>query len=486
MVKIEDINSQVSLLSSLLLPGGNGRLDDADSMESLAVMGLGDLATGLKNALERCDKDAVEALASAFLASVAYRLAQIIESAKPEVTVDEDVITAMTDYLVVKEAELEQQKDELCELLQICDGYAYEDKALHISEAGRLEDEINKVGRLRSLFSQPDTVRSESGFLTASYTFWQAAGYTADYLYREGLSDRLMASSWLSDVIGASLQHIDLVPLQCRSLVARTVRLCTAVAQDGSEQLEQQLGRIDRAILDNFIHIADSEFLFVCRSSAYLQAYMRLRSHQITLDQVDVPLLDKQLCMVALRADPDQIKWVPAALVDNEMAVYAVYNGSPMNLRFVPGGVQSAGLVHMACIREPLAVQFAYPPLVDKQLAVALVIRNGLALQWLRQHISAVLVHLAVANTADALSFVPGEFMDDVTVSTALYKDYRVYGRLPYHLRTAGLSLRVLAVNPRAACDLPLTLLDDVSFMHKAALIRNGWQQYVNKNAVQP
>ena len=55
----------------------------------------------------------------------------------------------------------------------------------------------------------PERLETEEQRLIKRFSFWQASGYTADYLYLEGLSDDLMASDFLHSTLqDLSLIHI--------------------------------------------------------------------------------------------------------------------------------------------------------------------------------------------------------------------------------------------------------------------------------------
>lgn len=426
-----------------------------------------------------------EILTAAFLGDVAVFLTLRLQQLEYPDDTPKPVLLALADALIIKSGLVGDEIQEINDYMERMDGYNYEDQDYRLQRLSSLKElydwllEAFKTigGRI------PGHVHDQAQHIINRFSFWQSSGYTADYLYLEGLSDELMASSYLRDMVRDDLSNLQVVPESCRSLIARTVRLCNVVDQDGSVERLQRLERIDNVILDYNFQIPMSEWDFGSLTDGYLSAYMHLRSGSICLRDVDRNILDERMCRCAVYAKPDDLEFVPASFCSMDMADYAISYGSPENLQYISFSLQTPEQVQLAVSRDPMTIRYANPELVTFDLASSAVIRNGLAIQFI-QHFEltsqqrTALVQLALVQNPDAVKLIPKSMLCPEIISIAVRKNYECFTAIPESLRTPDMMLRMLFINPCLGKYLPQRLLVDREFMKKASLIDNGWKQY--------
>lgn len=426
-----------------------------------------------------------EILTASFLGDVAANLAARLEKSDFPADTPPSVLSVLADALQVKSGLVGDEIDKLEEYADMMNGYMYENSDIrmrHLSDLREfyewLLDVFYKVGSLVEGRIQPDEQR-----IAKRFSFWQAAGYTADYLYLEGLSDELMGSSFLKETIREDLSNLQAAPENCRSLIARTVRLCNVVDQDGSTEKAERLERIDNVILDNKFNVPMSEWDFVSLSEDYLAAYMKIRAGVIRLNDVDGSLLDERICRCAVYTCPDDLAFVPASFISMDMADFAVSCGSSDNLQYIPRSLQTPEQVALAVSRDPMAIRFVNPGLVTFEMASSVVLRNGLVISLLPldnfdRNQRVALVQLALVQNPQAIEYIPHSMLVPEIMAIAVRRDYTSFAKVPVCLRTADMMLYMLFVNPCLGEYVPKRLLSDPVFMQKAALIDNGWKEY--------
>ena len=257
-------------------------LDRSESMqETLSMFHLEQSAEILLQLLEAGDEPVkTEILTASFLGDVAEVLYKRLAGLDFPEDTPKNVLAALANGLMVKIGLVGDELDELETYASRMDGYLYEgrdERLKRIAELHILSDWLmqayERIGKLL-----PERLETEDQRLIKRFSFWQASGYTADYLSLEGLSDDLMASDFLHSTLQDDLSNLQAAPESCRALIARTVRLCNVVDQDGSLEKEERLQRIDNVILDYNFHIPMSEWDFVSLPDGYLTAYMKLRA----------------------------------------------------------------------------------------------------------------------------------------------------------------------------------------------------------------
>lgn len=351
-------------------------LDRSESMqETLSMFHLEQSAEILLQLLEAGDEPVkTEILTASFLGDVAEVLYKRLAGLDFPEDTPKNVLAALANGLMVK---IGLVGDELETYASRMDGYLYEgrdERLKRIAELHILSDWLmqayERIGKLL-----PERLETEEQRLIKRFSFWQASGYTADYLYLEGLSDDLMASDFLHSTLQDDLSNLQAAPESCRALIARTVRLCNVVDQDGSLEKEERLQRIDNVILDYNFHIPMSEWDFVSLPDGYLTAYMKLRAGEIRLNEVEQSLTDERMCRCAVYVHPDDIAYVPQSFCRLDMADYALSYGSPENLRYISQDMQTPQQVALALSRDPMTANYANPDLVSYEIASAIVLK---------------------------------------------------------------------------------------------------------------
>ena len=354
-------------------------LDRSESMqETLSMFHLEQSAEILLQLLEAGDEPVkTEILTASFLGDVAEVLYKRLAGLDFPEDTPKNVLAALANGLMVKIGLVGDELDELETYASRMDGYLYEgrdERLKRIAELHILSDWLmqayERIGKLL-----PERLETEEQRLIKRFSFWQASGYTADYLYLEGLSDDLMASDFLHSTLQDDLSNLQAAPESCRALIARTVRLCNVVDQDGSLEKEERLQRIDNVILDYNFHIPMSEWDFVSLPDGYLTAYMKLRAGEIRLNEVEQSLTDERMCRCAVYVHPDDIAYVPQSFCRLDMADYALSYGSPENLRYISQDMQTPQQVALALSRDPMTANYANPDLVSYEIASAIVLK---------------------------------------------------------------------------------------------------------------
>ena len=449
-------------------------LDRSESMqETLSMFHLEQSAEILLQLLEAGDEPVkTEILTASFLGDVAEVLYKRLAGLDFPEDTPKNVLAALANGLMVKIGLVGDELDELETYASRMDGYLYEgrdERLKRIAELHILSDWLmqayERIGKLL-----PERLETEEQRLIKRFSFWQASGYTADYLYLEGLSDDLMASDFLHSTLQDDLSNLQAAPESCRALIARTVRLCNVVDQDGSLEKEERLQRIDNVILDYNFHIPMSEWDFVSLPDGYLTAYMKLRAGEIRLNEVEQSLTDERMCRCAVYVHPDDIAYVPQSFCRLDMADYALSYGSPEQ-------------VARALSRDPRTANYANPDLVSYEIASAIVLKDGRAIQFLRpenytnQQFTA-LAQLALIQSPDVLKYIRPKFQTKEVIAVAVRKDYRCFKQIPVQQRTAEMMIYFLFVDPRIGEFVPVMLLKDEVFRKKASLITNSWERY--------
>lgn len=481
-------DSQAVRLGSILL-SGTSLLDVSgelcDTLRELHLDQAADLLLQLLDDGEESPR--AEILASSFWGDVAVGLVRRLADLEFPPDTPHRVLVALLDALLVKAGIVGDEIDELQTYADLMQGYLYEDRDERLKRLATLREfhawllqAFKQVGEL-----VPGRIQTDNRRLINRFTFWQQQGYTADYLYLEGLSDDLMSSSFLHDVLHDDLSNLQAAPVECRSLVARTVRLCNVINQDGSPEKVEQLERINSVILGCHFEIPLCEWEFCSLPDGYLSSYMKLRAGQVRLQEVNPSILDERMCRCAVYVHPDDIAFVPSSFLSLDMVEYALSYGSPENLRHIPHVLQTGEMVALAVSKNPLALRFADPSLVTFEMASSAVIRNGRALLCLDKEYFktgqqyTALVQLALIQYPDLIRYIPMAYLKPEVVAIAVRQDYKCLGKLPSFLRTADLMLRMLLLDPRLGEFIPGNLLADPVFMHKAELIGTGWERYV-------
>ena len=462
-------------------------LDRSESMqETLSMFHLEQSAEILLQLLEAGEEPVkTEILTASFLGDVAEVLYKRLAGLDFPEDTPKNVLAALANGLMVKIGLVGDELDELETYASRMDGYLYEgrdERLKRIAELHILSDWLmqayERIGKLL-----PERLETEEQRLIKRFSFWQASGYTADYLYLEGLSDDLMASDFLHSTLQDDLSNLQAAPESCRALIARTVRLCNVVDQDGSLEKEERLQRIDNVILDYNFHIPMSEWDFVSLPDGYLTAYMKLRAGEIRLNEVEQSLTDERMCRCAVYVHPDDIAYVPQSFCRLDMADYALSYGSPENLRYISQDMQTPQQVALALSRDPMTANYANPDLVSYEIASAIVLKDGRAIQFLRpenytnQQFTA-LAQLALIQSPDVLKYIRPKFQTKEVIAVAVRKDYRCFKQIPVQQRTAEMMIYFLFVDPRIGEFVPVMLLKDEVFRKKASLITNSWERY--------
>lgn len=487
MTRKYDVDKAAELLGSILLQ--SIRLDglSSDGWDILHSLGLEHSAKLIVSMMDEGKKTAGdEILVASFLGDVSAELFTLLDNAGKLEETDFRLGIALADAMLVQLGIVGDELEELRTQAKLLEGYYYEamDSRLRRIDALEkrskwLEGAYHKVSRYF-----PERMKTRAEVIINRFSFWQAGGYTADYLYLEGLSDELMESDYLNGTLGNDLSNLKEAPESCRSLIARTVRLCNLVGQDGSREKEERLERIDGAILEYGFEIPDSEWDFVSLSQEYLSAYMRLRSGMVHLKDIDRSLYDERLCRCAVYVWPDDLADVPASFVSPDMAEYAVSYGSADNLRYIARGLQTPEQVAIAVSRDPKAIQYADPEFLTFSLVSSAVLRDGnviglAGLSRFTESQQKALVQLAVAQNPGAIKYVGNKWLEPEILALAVRKDYTCFENVPVLQRTPELMLYMLFINPFLGKYVPRNLQADERFMKKARLINNGWMQHV-------
>ena len=443
-------------------------LDRSESMqETLSMFHLEQSAEILLQLLEAGDEPVkTEILTASFLGDVAEVLYKRLAGLDFPEDTPKNVLAALANGLMVKIGLVGDELDELETYASRMDGYLYEgrdERLKRIAELHLLSDWLmqayERIGKLL-----PERLETEEQRLIKRFSFWQAS----DFLH-----------STLQD----DLSNLQAAPESCRALIARTVRLCNVVDQDGSLEKEERLQRIDNVILDYNFHIPMSEWDFVSLPDGYLTAYMKLRAGEIRLNEVEQSLTDERMCRCAVYVHPDDIAYVPQSFCRLDMADYALSYGSPENLRYISQDMQTPQQVALALSRDPMTANYANPDLVSYEIASAIVLKDGRAIQFLRpenytnQQFTA-LAQLALIQSPDVLKYIRPKFQTKEVIAVAVRKDYRCFKQIPVQQRTAEMMIYFLFVDPRIGEFVPVMLLKDEVFRKKASLITNSWERY--------
>lgn len=443
-------------------------LDRSESMqETLSMFHLEQSAEILLQLLEAGDEPVkTEILTASFLGDVAEVLYKRLAGLDFPEDTPKNVLAALANGLMVKIGLVGDELDELETYASRMDGYLYEgrdERLKRIAELHILSDWLmqayERIGKLL-----PERLETEEQRLIKRFSFWQAS----DFLH-----------STLQD----DLSNLQAAPESCRALIARTVRLCNVVDQDGSLEKEERLQRIDNVILDYNFHIPMSEWDFVSLPDGYLTAYMKLRAGEIRLNEVEQSLTDERMCRCAVYVHPDDIAYVPQSFCRLDMADYALSYGSPENLRYISQDMQTPQQVALALSRDPMTANYANPDLVSYEIASAIVLKDGRAIQFLRpenytnQQFTA-LAQLALIQSPDVLKYIRPKFQTKEVIAVAVRKDYRCFKQIPVQQRTAEMMIYFLFVDPRIGEFVPVMLLKDEVFRKKASLITNSWERY--------
>ena len=189
---------------------------------------------------------------------------------------------------------------------------------------------------------------------------------------------------------------------------------------------------------------------------------------------------DERLYRTALLSRPETMAEGEPAYLTAELAAYALGEGDPLWLQYVPYDRQTAALVEDAVQRNPAAVAFADPRLITEQLAKEAVMADPQTFCLLpieRQTESLAL--LAVTQDPELMGEMPERVCTNRVAWAAVYTSLEVVDRIPPALRSADLMYYAISCDPTLARQLPLFLLYDDLFMNRLKAIPNGWSDYL-------
>ena len=320
-------------------------------------------------------------------------------------------------------------------------------------------------------------------FLLECFGYWQQQGVTADQLYIDHRSDWLLLWSGFETQVGYDLQHLAGLPEACRSLIGRTVRFLLGMDPAFRKRYapdDDLLGRVDQVLVSLDIWLADAEWTLLMMSDDYLRTMKELRCGERKFSEVPREQWDERLYRTALLSRPETMAEGGPAYLTAELAAYALGEGDPLWLQYVPYDRQNAALVEDAVQRNPAAVAFADPRLISEQLAKEAVMADPQTFCLLppeRQTESLAL--LAVTQDPELMGEMPERVCTNRVAWAAVYTSLEVVDRIPPALRSADLMYYAISCDPTLARQLPLFLLYDDLFMNRLKAIPNGWSDYL-------
>lgn len=291
----------------------------------------------------------------------------------------------------------------------------------------------------------------------------------AVFLYKEGLSDWLLAHPDFERLVGAELEHLESVPGRLRAIVGRVVRLCQSMEDDGSERHKELMRAIDKRLSDNGITPTEGEMAFSARPIAYREAFKALRSGSRKLSEVDESLWDDLLVDVSLRTDWSQIKQLPKAWLTPLRCEHAVAWGDPYLFQYVPKECQTLDMVYLAVQTESELVRYANPDVMSLELAYEIVTAKGQLLRLVPQRlITEGVAKEALKQNIAAWLFIPEAKRTVSVCQVAVEVDPNFLSEIPESCRTAAVCLSAVAREPKMARYVPKAVWNDPAFRKEA------------------
>lgn len=480
-------NTQAAVLAGLLQSGDSLYCMTPETEDVLQSFNLSDDKNLLVHLLVNEPYSRLcELTANEFLSNVAYELANLLEKMGYPEDTPQEVWNNLQVFLQMKAGRVWDEKEELKQYDTQADGYGHPDKGQLTERINMLEAQYTQTDSLivqvEARIDRQRTADMERESLINCYTFWQSKGYTADFLYMEGLSDALMISDYLKNVLKEDLSGLDDAPSSCAQLMTRTVRLCNVVDQDGSDEKKYRLARIDKVILKNNFHVPSCEWRFSGLPQNYLNAFMDVRSGILHLNEIDRELADEKLYTCAVHARPDNIRYVPEKYRTKELLDYAIIFGLPENLQFVPGSLLSDDYIDMCINRNPECIRFLNPDRISYDMALSAVMGKAACIRYVNLAgftgiQQKTLLQLAMAKDHEEVRTLAQEDMYTDMILDCCKSDPTFLSVVPDDCLTPERVLKLLETNPKTGRFIPGSLLADEKFMQKAKEIKNGWEQ---------
>jgi hypothetical protein len=180
----------------------------------------------------------------------------------------------------------------------------------------------------------------------------------------------------------------------------------------------------------------------------------------MSLGYVPRKLRDRELCQEAVRQNGLSLKHIPELLRDREMCHEATRQDG-MALRFVPIEFRDYEFCHEAVRQNGDALWCVPKKLLDRKFCLEAVGQNGISLCYVPNEFrDKEICWVAVKKHGEALSFVPEELQDRELCRLAVKKYGRSLGNVTRELRDRELCLEAIKQDGWALRSVPEELLD--------------------------